>query len=1075
MNGLRDKGHHVYANETTTRREGREDNKHEKSKLLKLSRRMNFTKWKMKRTTVSLRTLAVLLLLINLTVATFVLPNILISPRNRTLRENDLQDDLNLLSSRLTTRKSSASSHAFADVQPLPVLSSDDDGLVSKSSIIPKSPPLSRTDAGVENHFDPSDGWILSSSRRLPDYNANNEDNIKKVHLSTRDVPIYIDGNADFANQAASWGWPGNGSAADPYRIENLMIVTNLNDTNAIDIRNTDVYFIIRNCTVTASYGSGIYLRNVTNALLVNNTASYNRAGFYLWYSNNNTVTNNTASTNWYGFYLAYSDNNMMDNNIAINNTMEGFVLAVSRNNIVINNDASHNYWAGFLVESSSSKNALVNNTASTNQYKGFYLAYSDNNMMDNNIAINNEESGFFLEYSNNNTLVNNNVSHNLYGFFLKTSVNNTVINNTMADNGLFLDGNDVSSMIQTRVEGNTVNGKSVLFWQHQFNKTIDGTVQEAGQLILLNCSFIQVRSLTIANASVGYQVLFSHHVTLVNNTASYNQESGFLLQYSNNNTVINNTASHNLHGFYLWVSSSNNTVANNTAINNQHGFFLSYSNNNTVINNTASHNLRGFFLSYSNNNTVANNTATNNQHGFFLNNSNNNTLINNNAAYNNKSGFYVSEYSNNNMLLSNVACYNMQDGFSLFFITSIDNVLINNTAINNTGNGFQLSGSHVLINNVASYNGGNGFYLGSDSNVLIDNTASYNRENGFLLQYSNNNTLINNVATGNHKTGFSLSFLTSENTLKMNGAFTNMQDGFRIVSSSSNNLLEENKAWDNAGLNLFISTDSSGNILRANLIAPSFTRMPPDLVFERDTTGHIISWIAVDYENENGSFAVYHNDTILITGNWTSDVPISISVDDFQVGNHNVTIVIRDADNLTLTDIVWVSVDFLSVPTVIHPNGGEMVDDLVIITWQASIDSLGHSMTYSVYYITDRDSWWTLLATGLTNTSRAWNTTGIPDGTTCMIKVVATDSNGLTSEDISDDTFTIQHSRTSWNSTSASTSFTTTTSTSEINMSTKSTTIVVNTPSFMITSWLMVLLALIIHEIGTRKLPSRR
>jgi hypothetical protein len=40
-------------------------------------------------------------------------------------------------------------------------------------------------------------------------------------------VPIRIDGNANFASQATSEGWVGDGSENNPYLIDNYLIIAN--------------------------------------------------------------------------------------------------------------------------------------------------------------------------------------------------------------------------------------------------------------------------------------------------------------------------------------------------------------------------------------------------------------------------------------------------------------------------------------------------------------------------------------------------------------------------------------------------------------------------------------------------------------------------------------------------------------------------------------------------------------------------------------------------------------------------------------------------------------------------------
>ncbi|MEM2900215.1 MAG: DUF1565 domain-containing protein, partial [Thermoplasmata archaeon] len=125
---------------------------------------------------------------------------------------------------------------------------------------------------------------------------------------------IHINGNADFATQALSEGWPGDGTAANPYIINGLDIDA-IGGTYCIWIENTNVYFVISNCTLiqasstsTEPYGAGICLKNVMNGKLENNTCSLNSRGISISSSNYTVIiTNNCSSNSGYGIYLISS------------------------------------------------------------------------------------------------------------------------------------------------------------------------------------------------------------------------------------------------------------------------------------------------------------------------------------------------------------------------------------------------------------------------------------------------------------------------------------------------------------------------------------------------------------------------------------------------------------------------------------------------------------------------------------------------------------------------------------------------------------------------------------------------
>ncbi|MHA1577627.1 MAG: right-handed parallel beta-helix repeat-containing protein, partial [Candidatus Thorarchaeota archaeon] len=97
-------------------------------------------------------------------------------------------------------------------------------------------------------------------------------------------IPISIDGNAEFA----AGGWPGDGSALTPYRIENYVI--NGSGSDCISIQNTDVYFIIDNCTLQDASGDyGLFLSEVVNGQVTETLFRDSSYGLFINYTSDCT------------------------------------------------------------------------------------------------------------------------------------------------------------------------------------------------------------------------------------------------------------------------------------------------------------------------------------------------------------------------------------------------------------------------------------------------------------------------------------------------------------------------------------------------------------------------------------------------------------------------------------------------------------------------------------------------------------------------------------------------------------------------------------------------------------------
>jgi len=115
-------------------------------------------------------------------------------------------------------------------------------------------------------------------------------------------------------------------------------------------------------------------------------------------------------------------------------------------------------------------------------------------------------------------------------------------------------------------IENNTVNGKPLYY----FKNRIGGKVPEdAGQIILANCTGMKIENLSITDTDAGIVLEFSSENTVKNSNIS-NSDYGIYLYNSSNNTITGSTVSNNGKGIYLWKWKSNhNIIYLNNFINN--------------------------------------------------------------------------------------------------------------------------------------------------------------------------------------------------------------------------------------------------------------------------------------------------------------------------------------------------------------------------------------------------------------------------------------------------------------------------------------------------------------------------
>jgi parallel beta-helix repeat protein len=240
--------------------------------------------------------------------------------------------------------------------------------------------------------------------------------------------PIHIDGNADLIQTSFQEGWIGSGTPADPYQIDGYNIA---NANVSISVRNTDLPFIISNCTLTEN-NWGVALYNVSNTKLRNNIIY--------------DLTNE-----YYGIYLENSTKNIIYNNSIYNLRWVGIEVQGSENNIISNNRISNCFYRGIRISNSDYITLQSNNISNSNVHGiSFEAEDSDSNnffkpsltgsVVKGNIISNNIHSGLDITMSSNFTIENNVIYENSDGIQIygkeHTIRNNTIYNNR--NNGIW-------------------------------------------------------------------------------------------------------------------------------------------------------------------------------------------------------------------------------------------------------------------------------------------------------------------------------------------------------------------------------------------------------------------------------------------------------------------------------------------------------------------------------------------------------------------------------------------------------------------------------------------------------------
>ncbi|MHA1112305.1 MAG: right-handed parallel beta-helix repeat-containing protein [Promethearchaeota archaeon] len=257
-------------------------------------------------------------------------------------------------------------------------------------------------------------------------------------------TPINIDDGATGIG-AHNWTWAENqswcsgaGTESDPYIIENLVISALGFSSYGIHIENSNVSFIIRNCSIY-NCDTGIYVQDSNNSQIIGNEIFDCEEGINFDYSSENTISGNNVS-----------------------NTDTGITLyAECFNNTISDNTLSNNPY-GIYVYEYCDNNVITDNTVNQSEVGIDVDYYCDNNTISQNILSEVVYGIYVYDYCSNFTIVDNTISHSdvgleLYGDCMNNSISGNVILN--CDEGIFVDDDSNYNVFTLNVLRNCTTG----------------------------------------------------------------------------------------------------------------------------------------------------------------------------------------------------------------------------------------------------------------------------------------------------------------------------------------------------------------------------------------------------------------------------------------------------------------------------------------------------------------------------------------------------------------------------------------------------------------------------------------
>jgi len=377
------------------------------------------------------------------------------------------------------------------------------------------------------------------------------------------------------------------------------------------------------------------------------------------------------------------------------------------------------------------SSGCLIENCNASEYITGILSVNSKGNIIRNNTCYNCIPDGISCKISSNIVLENNTLRNNMGGgISIEKSHNIILRNNTIDDGSLLIDGEDVQDYIHSIDRSNLVDGKPIEYHYDEDSLIIP---EDAGQVILVNCSGCKVEGLNLSSSSKDYVLSFpSKGIDLIN---------------SHGNTVANNACSRDYAGIHLLLSSGNTIVDNECYGDTYIGIHCEKSNGNHLARNYIGRPpnyslMYGVLLIDSTNNVLKENVLD----GASVAIENSNNTI----------------FDGNKMLSGNFAVYRSHDcvitnnGFDLdtwgvSILQSHRSSIINNSYIRIGSRHYETTGIHISHSDFNQVQGNEfkdlvyGIKCGNSSyNDTLDNSLSFTTRG---IQISGNNNRIENNA----------------------------------------------------------------------------------------------------------------------------------------------------------------------------------------------------------------------------------------------------------------------------------------------------------------------------------------
>jgi len=550
------------------------------------------------------------------------------------------------------------------------------------------------------------------------------------------------------------------------------------------------------------------------------------------------TVENQDVSKTTIPIELGFTDSSLIKGNYLEDST-NGIYLYASSENTVTNNYAVSNDQCGILLGDASINNEIDSNDVIENDLGGIRLDKTLKNTISNNLCLNNSGGGIEL--------------YTTQGVELK--------NNILVNNGVTLGGWELKNWNTHSIDtSNTINGKPIQYWKNQDSGTVP---QNAGQVILVNCTDVAVKDQILNNSGIGLQLAFcGEGLVIKNNVMSSNTWQGINIYNCLSGDIINNTITDNKYG--LVVEKTNNTLIKDNLIasNRYTGIDIAFSHNNSLYENTILKNKKQVELYRCNNHWYEESLQVGNYWGGYKGTDSDGDGIGDDpyTVYESIYRFIEDEYplmegtrkidgyiprkpiridsdsdfdqahgvvdgdgtETDPYIIEGYSLNGSDYGYCIYVGNTSAEFIVRDCHLHdaegdnsefrkNTGVYLYRTANGIVRYNDISSNEWDGVYVfESHNNSVSSNDVKDNGADGINLYESEYNMVYSNTVKNNEDNGIEIYHFSDKNTIMMNTVSNNGEHGFRLELSGHNSMVY-NRAYDNVkdGVNLYYSSSN--------------------------------------------------------------------------------------------------------------------------------------------------------------------------------------------------------------------------------------------------------------------------